>query len=341
MTQTSHTPHQIRERLIAVAQEIGIDGIGFAPVCDQSDDRERLLDWLARGFHAGMDWMKRNAERRADIQRVLPNAATVISIAVNYNTGHAPCDDCGAFKVSRYAWGEDYHDVLMRKLALLEEAIREMASNAECRSYVDTGPVMEKVWAQRAGLGWIGKNTNLLTRRHGSWVFLGELITTLSLPGDQPHTDFCGSCTRCIDACPTDAFPEPYVLDSSRCISYWTIEHRGEFPDGISENFDGWVFGCDVCQDVCPWNRFGQPTAEDSFAPRMDALCVPDERWVKLSEEEFRKEFDNSAIRRTGREGLARNILSQRPDPLESVLKVIEWQPPEDLEDITLDELER
>lgn len=341
MTTPAHTPESIRNRLIAAAAENGIDAIGFAGVSDCSDDKERLFDWLARGFHADMEWMARNAERRAEIQKVLPGAATVISIAVNYNTGDSPCDDCGALKVSRYAWGEDYHQVLTRKLDVLEAILRTMAPGQTSRAYVDTGPVMEKVWAQRAGIGWIGKNTNLLTRQHGSWVFLGEIITTLALPEDKPHTDYCGTCTRCLDACPTDAFPEPYVLDSTKCISYWTIEHRGEFPDGIADNFDGWVFGCDVCQDVCPWNKFGRPNAEDVFAPRADALCVPEDRWANLSEEEFRREFADSAIRRAGREGLVRNIRSQTGDPLETALKVLDWSAPDNLEDITLDELER
>lgn len=334
------TAEAIRDRLITAAHEQGIRAIGFASVDPISNDRRRLLEWLARGYHASMAWMNRDPERRTDVQRVLPGAQTVISVALNYNTGHAPCDDCGAMKISRYAWGEDYHEVLGRKLEFLERLLRELAPEEDCRRYVDTGPIMEKTWAQRAGLGWIGKNTNLITRDAGSWVFLGEIITTLALPPDHEHFDYCGSCTRCLDACPTDAFPEPYVLDSNKCISYWTIEHRGDFPEGVGDQFDGWIFGCDVCQDVCPWNKFSPPDGDEAFAPTHEVLCPPEERWVNLSVEEFKDEFRDSPIRRAGRDGLARNILSQRGDPLESALKSLSWEPIDAPADIPIEGLD-
>ncbi len=340
MDKQTHTPEEIRARLIAAAHEQGISAIGFASVDPTTEDRQRLLEWLSRGYQASMKWMNRDPERRADVQRVLPGAQTVISIAVNYNTGHAPCDDCGAVKVSRYAWGEDYHEVLGHKLEALENLLHELAPDEKSRRYVDTGPVMEKAWAQRAGVGWIGKNTNLITRDSGSWVFLGEIITTLALQPDEDHLDYCGSCTRCLDACPTDAFPEPYVLDSNKCISYWTIEHRGDFPDGLADQFDGWIFGCDVCQDVCPWNKFSPPNGDDAFVPTHEVLCPPHERWARLSEEEFREEFRGSPIKRAGRDGLARNILSQRGDPLESALKSITWEPIETSADIPIEGLD-
>jgi epoxyqueuosine reductase len=339
MENSSLTPDVIRDRLIAAAKDIGIDLIGFGAVQDEDQDRERLFEWLARGYQASQEWMARDAERRADVRRILPGARTVISIAVNYKTNESPCEDCGALKVSRYAWGKDYHFVLKEKLEKLSELLSELAPDQQYTSYVDTGPVMEKAWAERAGLGWIGKNTNLISRNFGSWVFLGEIITTLALPPDQPHRDFCGTCTRCLDACPTDAFPEPYVLDSNKCISHWTIEHRGDFPEGIPDDFDGWIFGCDICQDVCPWNRFGHPTTEPEFAPRQDMICPPEDRWLSLSDAEFRREFADSAVKRAKRDGLARNIQSQREDPLESILKSIEWRPIEDIEDIAIDEL--
>jgi epoxyqueuosine reductase len=175
---------------------------------------------------------------------------------------------------------------------------------------------MEKAVAQRAGIGWIGKNACLITRDFGSWVFLGEIITTDELPVDQPHTDFCGSCSRCLDACPTDAFPEPYVLDAAKCVSYLTIEHRGDFPEDTPADFDGWIFGCDICQDVCPWNKFSRVSDERAFLPRDGFLHPPAERWSNLTPEEFRAEFANSPIRRARADGLARNIRAQAADPL-------------------------
>lgn len=335
------TPNDIRERIVAHAKSLGIDCIGFAAVEDPNKDRDRLLEWLARGHQASLAWMERDAGRRADVRKVLPNAQSVISIALNYKTDDSLCEDCGSLKVSRYAWGKDYHIVVGEKLKALAGLLSELVPSQEAVSYVDTGPVMEKAWAERAGVGWIGKNTNLTTRTFGSWVFLGEIITTLALPPDPPHQDFCGSCTRCLDACPTDAFPEPYVLDSNKCISYWTIEHRGDFPENLGDNFDGWIFGCDVCQDVCPWNRFSRATREPALAARTDMVCPPEERWLNLTEAEFREEFADSAVRRAKHQGLARNIQSQRDDPLESVLKAIEWSPIEDFEDFALDELDR
>ena len=340
MTTTDPTPQQIRDRMVAAARRAGVDGIGFASVADAADERGHLFDWLARGYHASMQWMARDPERRADIEKVLPGAQTVISVVMNYNTGHQPCDDCGALKVSRYAWGTDYHLVMGEKLKALQRALEELAPDAKTLTYVDTGPVMEKVWAQRAGLGWIGKNTNLLTRRFGSWVFLGELITTVKLPTDDIHTDYCGSCTRCLDACPTDAFPEPYVLDSNKCISYWTIEHRGEFPKELGLNFDGWVFGCDVCQDVCPWNTFGQPTGDDAYAPDPNVFCQQTERWKTLTPDEFKATFAKSPIRRTGHDGLMRNIRAQNNDPLTSALGMISWEPIDDNSEIVIDEID-
>jgi epoxyqueuosine reductase len=337
------TPEQLRERLLVAAHDLGIDCVGFARVDSLDCDRERLLEWLTRGRHAGMSWMARDPDRRSEIARVLPGARTLISIAVNYGTIVGPCDDCGALKVARFAWGEDYHRVLGRKLKALGELLAQWAPEAKSIAYVDTGPVMEKPWAQRAGIGWIGKNGNFLTRDYGSWVFLGEIITTVDLPPDTPHSDFCGSCTRCIETCPTNAITEPYVVDSQKCIAYWTVEHRGDFPEGIAQDLDGWIFGCDVCQDVCPWNSFEKPSREPAFLPRPDAICPPTDRWLSLTEDEFQQEFADSALRRVGRDGLARNIRSQCQDPLESVLRVLDWKPIEDLqdEDLTLDGKDR
>lgn len=307
---------ELRLRLAEKAAELGFGGFGITSAVSTPDDRDRLFQWLTRGYHASMAWMARTAERRADLRRVLPGARSVISVAMNYYHPHAHNECCGELKVSRYAWGEDYHRIVGQRLESLKQHLDNLCPESKSITYVDTGPVMEKAVAQRAGLGWVGKNTCLITREYGSWVFLGEVITTAELPADQTHTDFCGSCSRCIEACPTDAFPEPYVLDSGRCISYWTIEHRGDIPEELAAHFDGWIFGCDICQDVCPWNKFARVSEVEEFAPTRDCLCPPAERWSSLTPEEFRAEFANSPILRTKSEGLARNIRTQSADPL-------------------------
>ena len=330
------SPHELRDKIAEAACELGFHAFGVAAVGD-NDDPVRLYEWLTAGYQASMGWMARNAERRADIRHVMPGARSVISLAINYKTPESPDDCCGSWKVARYAWGEDYHRVLGRKLRELERRLREWAPDHEWRSHTDTGPVMEKAWAERAGLGWIGKNTCLITRSLGSWVFLAEVITTAELPADQPHTDFCGSCTRCLDACPTDAFPEPYVLDANKCISYWTIEHRGPIPHEIAHNADGWIFGCDICQDVCPWNKFGVPTDEEAFAAREDCVNPPVERWKELTDEEFREEFADSAIRRAKPEGLRRNIEVQEDENLRRIIGSAGWEGEHPVPEISLD----
>ena len=329
--------HELRELIKEAASRSGFDAVGIAPATAAADDRDRLLAWLTRGCHASMHWMARDPERRGDIARLLPGAQSVISLGLNYYAPVDTNDHCASFKVSRYARGQDYHQVLGRKLDLLCTTLAQILPGERFVAQVDTGPVMEKSWAQRAGLGWVGKNGCLVTRSHGSWVFLGEIITTASLAPDPAHVDFCGSCTRCLDACPTDAILEPYVVDSNRCVAYWTIEHRGEIPADMAEAFDGWIFGCDVCQEVCPWNKFAHPTGEDAFAPRADCLCPPVERWANLSAEEFAAEFADSAIRRVGAEGLARNIRVQHHDPLRKVLATLQGKLVARADDIKVD----
>jgi epoxyqueuosine reductase len=248
-------------------------------------------------------------EERVDVARVLPGARSVVSVAMNYCTPFVHEELGGTAKVSRYAWGQDYHSVMGQKLKELSAWLSTQCPGDVCKWYVDTGPVMDKAWAQRAGLGWVGKHTNLITPELGSWVFLGEILTTLELQPDPPATDHCGDCTRCIEACPTDAIVQPYVLDANRCIAYLTIEHRGEIAPELAGHFDGWIFGCDVCQDVCPWNRkFGQPSSEEAFLPR-EGYLVPDlKSWKELTEVEFDREFADSPIHRARRDGLRRNI---------------------------------
>ncbi len=315
------TSIEVRQQLARQAADLGFTSFGVAPAETPPDVRDHLLEWLARGYQASMSWMTRTSEKRTNLQKVLPGAKSVISVALNYFHPQAHNESCGDLKVSRYAWGDDYHEIVGERLMQLKAALDDLAPGSKSLSYVDTGPLMEKAIAERAGLGWIGKNACLITRTHGSWVFLGEIITTAELPIDQPHTDFCGSCTRCLDACPTDAFPSPYVLDASKCISYWTIEHRGDIPEALSSHFDGWIFGCDICQDVCPWNKFSRPSKVGEFAPVADRLNPPAKRWSSLTPEQFKAEFSNSPILRTKAEGLPRNIRSQMHDPLPQAIR--------------------
>ena len=249
------TTTQLTETIKQRAYDLGFCKVGIARADRLSQESGRLNDWLRRGYHGTMRWMESKLEKRADPRNILPGAKSVLSVALNYYTDARHADDASIGKVSRYAWGDDYHDVLTQLLDKLLEQIRTIEPSAVGIAYVDTGPVMDKVWAQRAGIGWEGKHTNVITQEYGSWVFLGEIILNLELAYDEPATDHCGSCTLCIEACPTQAIVEPYVLDSNRCISYLTIEHRGEIPPEFSAQFEGWIYGCDICQDVCPWNR--------------------------------------------------------------------------------------
>ena len=254
-----------------------------------------------------MGWMEENVKKRIDPAEIVPGARSVISVAANYYTGveHHPKNDEG--KISRYAWGDDYHILVTARIKKLFECIKQIAPESDGRYYVDTGPVMDKVWAERAGIGWRGKHTNLITKDLGSWVFLGEIISTLELEYDAPMEDFCGSCTACLDACPTKAIVEPYVVDSNKCISYLTIEHRGEIDKSLEPLFDKWVYGCDICQDVCPWNKYQQPTRDNEFLPRDGNVTPSLDGLTSLTQGEFSRRFSKSPIKRTKREGLIRN----------------------------------
>ncbi|MCY7390943.1 MAG: tRNA epoxyqueuosine(34) reductase QueG, partial [Leptolyngbyaceae cyanobacterium CAN_BIN12] len=250
------------------ALELGFHKVGIAAVENHlASAASALQSWLSQGYHADMLWMAN--PKREDIQQIMPTAQSVICVALNY---YAPVSrpsgkDYG--KISRYGWGRDYHRVLHKKLKALSTWLQAQGENVQARYYADTGPVQEKAWAQQAGIGWIAKNGNLITREYGSWVFLGEVLTNLELTADRPHTAHCGTCTRCMDACPTGAIPQPTVVDANRCIAYHTIENRSEtLPAAISSHMQGWVAGCDICQDVCPWNeRFAQPTDVAEFHP--------------------------------------------------------------------------
>jgi epoxyqueuosine reductase len=299
----------LTQKIKEKALEIGFHKVGVARAEALPREREYLEGWLGRGFHAEMRWMEREPEKRADPQLLLENAKSVISVAFNYFTPHKHDDSPENGKVSRYAWGDDYHDVLKEKLRRLETFITEISPTINTKICVDTAPIMDKAWAQRAGLGWIGKHSNLITREYGSWVFLGEILLDIELEYDAPETqDFCGSCTACLDACPTNAIVEPRVIDSNRCISYQTIELRDErISNEIAENLNGWLYGCDICQDVCPWNRFEKPTEEIRFEPRENNVSPDLNEIANLSHENYIERFRRSAMKRAKLGGLQRN----------------------------------
>ena len=296
-------------RIKARARELGFDAVGITGALPSDEATEHLRAWLAKGYHAGMTWMSRNAEKREDPRRVFPGARSVVAVAMNYSTPFRHSEDPGTGKISRYAWGDDYHRILTERLEMLLSWMKSEYPSGDGRVYVDTGPVLEKVLAQSAGIGWQGKHTNIITRDRGSWVFLGEIMTSLELAPDTPETDHCGTCTLCIDACPTAAIVEPYVVDSGRCISYLTIEHRGPIEGDVRGAFERWIYGCDVCQDVCPWNKkFAVDTTESGFYPREGNRAPDLHAWEAMSEEEFDLRFRGSPVRRTKHGGLIRNI---------------------------------
>ncbi len=295
-------------RIKAHAHALGFSHVGVAEAMALEPERARLEAWLARGFHAGMQWMARDPERRTDPSRVLPGARSVIVVARNYFHPVRHSDDPQHGKISRYAWGDDYHDRMTPQVEALATLVEAEAEGAATRVYVDTGPSLDKAWAVRAGIGWQGRHSNVITRDMGSWVFLGVIFTTALLVPDDPIADFCGTCTACIDACPTAAIVEPYVVDSTRCIPYLTIELKDEEIRGVdARQLDTWVFGCDICQDVCPWNRFETPSMEECYAPRTTARAPELTGLANISDEDFRERFKGSPVVRAKARGMRRN----------------------------------
>jgi epoxyqueuosine reductase len=291
------------------AREVGFHHVGIAAVGADSEDSatEHLKAWLALGYQADMAWM--NNPKRFDIRACMPQVQSIISVALNYYTPHQRPDRPGYAKISRYGWGRDYHKVMHKKLKALTRWLQGQGEGVQARYYADTGPVQDKVWAQRAGIGWIAKNGNLITREHGSWVFLGEILTNLELSPDTPHTEHCGSCTRCIEACPTGAIAQPFVVDANRCIAYHTIENRAEeLPEFVRSRMEGWVAGCDICQDVCPWNqRFAKETDVVEYQPYPQNVAPTLGELAEISDEEWNRRFPASALRRIKPEMLRRN----------------------------------
>ena len=301
-------------RIRARALADGFHKVGIVPAAALTNERAHLEEWLRRGYHGAMSWLAREPAQRADPRLVMPTARSIVVVALNYYTPHEHADDPATGKISRYAWGDDYHEVVGGKLKALLAWIKEQWPEAEGKTCVDIQPLLDKAWAARAGLGWLGKHTNLITQDYGSWVFIGELLLNLELAYDTEQVeDHCGTCTLCIDACPTQAITEPYVVDANRCISYATIELRApELPAEVADNLAGWLYGCDICQDVCPWNRFQQPTDETRFEPRASQVAANLADILALTPDTYAARFRRSAIKRAKLAGLKRNARTLR-----------------------------
>jgi epoxyqueuosine reductase len=285
----------------------GFDLVGITEAKSRANESSHLKEWLNHGYHATMSWMERNFDKRVDPGKILAGARSVISLGKNYYSRAEHLD--GSAKISRYAWGDDYHVVVGNMLKSYTEKLRKKFGVNNFLYYCDTGPVMDKVWAQHAGIGWIGKHTNLINQKIGSWIFLAEVVTDLECEYDNSSVDHCGSCRECIDACPTQAIVEPYVLDANKCISFLTIENRDdEIPAQLASKLENWIFGCDVCQDVCPWNeKFQTPTDDMAFAPRKENLNLKAEDIHLMGKAEFTERFHGSPVKRAKYEGLRRN----------------------------------
>jgi len=295
------------ELVIQKAKATGFDLVGFAKAEELTVDVENLEQWLKSDYHAGMEYMEWNREKRKDISKILSPAKSVISLAVNYFTDEHHSQDVSNGKISRYALGKDYHLILWAMLHELEEELKECDPNFESISYVDTGPVMDKAWAAKGGIGWMGKHSNIINREFGSWIFIANIITNSEFEFTKQVPNFCGSCTACIDACPTGAIVADYVVDSNKCISYLTIENKSEISEKLIGKFDGWLFGCDICQDVCPWNeKFSSLTRIIDFLhPKNKEINL--QEVLKMDETEFTERFKLSPVKRSKLKGLKRN----------------------------------
>ena len=289
------------------AKKIGFDSCGIAKAVFLENQAKNYEEWLKNNRHGKMNYMEKNIDKRLDPRKLVDGAKSIISLTYNYYTDKEQKDK-SAPKISKYAYGEDYHLIIKNKLKNLIFSLKEKLGDFNGRYFVDSAPIMEKEWALRGGLGWIGKNTNIISKSKGSYFFIAEIIVDLDLEYDQTVTDHCGNCTACIDACPTDAIIEPYKLDGSKCISYFTIELKDSIPNEFKNKMENWMFGCDICQDVCPWTRFSKQHNEPLFNPKPELLNMSSNDWVELTEETFKKVFKNSPVKRTKFSGLKRNI---------------------------------
>ena len=304
---SDHTAIDRAQLIKHKAQELGFFFCGISKAGFLEEEAPKLETWLHQKRNGEMAWMENHFEKRLDPTKLVPGAQSVISVALNYfpeKTQVSP----DAPKIAKYAFGKDYHFVIKDKLKDLMQFIQDEIGAADGRAFVDSAPVMDKAWAKKSGLGWQGKNTNIIAKKAGSFFFLGELIIDLELADDGPVKDYCGTCTRCLDACPTGALDQAYQIDGSKCISYFTIEYRNDLPKEMKGKFANWMFGCDICQDVCPWNRLSTPTSEPSFQPHEKLLSMSKNEWEEITEEMFQEIFRKSAVKRTKYQGLKRNI---------------------------------
>jgi epoxyqueuosine reductase len=294
--------------VIRISKEHGFDLIGFAKAEPLMKEYEHYMNWLEEGYHGDMQYMEKNQAKRKDVRKILEGAKSVISLGLNYYTPQSYSGNKSNGKISRYAWGKDYHLVMWEKLFLIIQKLKEIDSTFEGISYVDTGPLMDKAWSIKAGIGWQGKHSNVINKELGSWFFIANIITNQEFEYSDQIEDFCGSCTACLDACPTKAIIEPYVVDSNKCISYQTIENKKEISKELKGKFNNWIFGCDICQDVCPWNnKFSQNSLLTEFYAKEDSQELNLEWVMHLTEEEFSSLYANSPIKRTKLKGLKRN----------------------------------
>ncbi|MCC7429589.1 tRNA epoxyqueuosine(34) reductase QueG [bacterium] len=299
--------NELTQKIRQIGLEIGFDKVGFAKVSELKEKPYFAL-WLEKNFNGKMEWMEKNFEKRVNPKILFPESLSVISVAVNYYTKKEREES--SLKISRYAWGNDYHEVLKKKLKKFYLELKRLIPETEGRFFVDTAPISDKIWALNSGIGWIGKHSNVITKEFGSWVFLGELLVNLEFDYDEPIKNFCGSCTKCIDFCPTEAIVEPFVVDANKCISYLTIELKAEnpIPEKFKDKIGNWIFGCDVCQDVCPWNiKFSKETKELEFREKEFLVNPKPEKILFLTKDEFEKIFETNAVKRTKFEGLLRN----------------------------------
>jgi epoxyqueuosine reductase len=292
----------------SISKQLGFDYCGISPATKLTDDARRLEKWLTKGMHGSMQYMEKYFDMRVDPTLLVPGAKSVITLLKNYYPSAEQSET--APRIAKYAFGKDYHEVIREQLNQLIEKIRETIGAIHGRGFVDSAPVLERTWAQKSGLGWIGKNGNLINKQSGSFYFIATLITDLPLLYDDPFVkDFCGSCTKCIDACPTEAILPDKIVDGSKCISYFTIELKDMLlPQGMTGKFDNWLFGCDTCQDVCPWNRFSKPHTEQEFSPITEVLNLSSSQWEELTEESFKTIFKHSPLKRSKYAGIKRNL---------------------------------
>ena len=291
-----------------LVRSYGFDLVGFAESKELDIEIERLSEWLDHGYQAGMTYMQRNLDKKKDVKKFLSTAKSVISLGINYYSPDKYSEQDNRGKVSRYAWGKDYHLVIWEKLDKIIGELKHKEPSFEAASYVDTGPVMDKAWAVRSGIGWLGKHTNVINKKIGSWFFIANIITNWEFEYSNPIEDFCGSCTACIDACPTNAIIKEYVVDSNKCISYLTIENKQNIPEEFKSQFENWVFGCDICQDVCPWNiKYSKVTPTKEFHPQKGNRELNMDDVLNLTKTEFDKRFSVSPIKRAKLSGLKRN----------------------------------